>query len=101
MWQTSTRWSGVAAGSHQMRSSDGWTPAQGKGTHEARRRCAMSGFPPHLGCVPLFDDGTLPRGGIPLVARVALGNISAEEARALLERTRYLSVNTALGGENE
>jgi hypothetical protein len=48
------------------------------------------GVPPSAGCLPLFDDGTLRRGGVALVARVTVGNLTAEGARALLERTGHL-----------
>lgn len=70
-----------------------WLDA-GAGQSDALGAAALRdvGVPPRLGCLPLFDDGTLRRGGIPLVARVALGNISADEARALLKRTGYLGV---------
>jgi hypothetical protein len=79
-----------------------WLDA-GAGQSDARGATALrdAGVPAHIGCLPLFDDGSLRRGGIPLVARVTLGNISAEDARALLERTGHLSVNTGLGGETE
>lgn len=79
-----------------------WLDA-GAGQRDALGAAALRdvGVSPRLGCLPLFDDGTLRRGGIPLVARVTLGNISAEEARALLERTGYIPVSTALGGDSE
>jgi hypothetical protein len=79
-----------------------WLDA-GAGQSDALGATALRdvGVPPHLGCLPLFNDGTLRRGGIPLVARVTIGNISADGARALLERAGYLQVDTGLGGESE
>jgi hypothetical protein len=57
------------------------------------------GVPPAAGCLPLFDDRTVRRGGIALVTRVTLGNISAEDARRLLERTGHLaSQRSGIGG---
>jgi hypothetical protein len=79
-----------------------WLDA-GAGQSDAPGAAALRdiGVPPNLGCLPLFDDGTLRRGGLPLVARVTVGNISAEAARALLQRTGYLPVNIGLRGESE
>jgi hypothetical protein len=74
-----------------------WLDA-GAGQSDAPGAAALRnvGISPRLGCLRLFDDGTLRRGGIPLVARVTLGNISAEKARALLEHTGHMPVSTAL-----
>jgi hypothetical protein len=79
-----------------------WLDA-GAGQSDAAGAAALRdvGVPPRLGCLPLFDDGTLRRGGIPLVARVTLGNISAEEARTLLERIGYMPVSMASGGDSQ
>jgi len=78
----------------------GWlTPADvkewldaGAGASDGRGVAALraAGVPPRAGCLPLHDDGRLRRGGIPLVGRVALGNLSADDARTLLERTGHL-----------
>jgi hypothetical protein len=38
----------------------------------------------------LYDDRQLRRGGVPLVGRLALGNLSTDDARTLLERTGQL-----------
>jgi hypothetical protein len=48
------------------------------------------GVSPAVGCLPLFDGGTLRPGSLALVTRVRLGNISAKDAHALLERTGHL-----------
>ena len=48
------------------------------------------GVPPAADCLPLFDDGTLRPGRLALVTRVRLGNITARDARASLERTGHL-----------
>jgi hypothetical protein len=68
-----------------------WLDA-GASPSDARGAVALRdvGVPPNIGCLPLFDDETLRPGGIPLVSRVTLGNISVEAARALLQRTGHL-----------